>query len=218
MSSRSRRQTASANATVPGVGTLEAGLAGVVLAGGRNSRMGGLDKGLIPFRGAPLALRAVGLLAAIFGEVVLVTNSAQSYPPLPAGVLLAEDVFAGQGPLAGIHAGLSRVSCEAAFCTACDMPFLTAGFVRRLVRRFRDLACDALLPRVAGQVEPLAAVYRRSLLGEIERILGDGRGSSVRRLFPAMRTEYLDLPDTPGTRRLFVNLNTPEDVDQICGA
>jgi molybdopterin-guanine dinucleotide biosynthesis protein A len=196
---------------------MEKELSAVVLAGGRNSRMGGLDKGRIPFRGVPLALRAVRLLAGIFEEVVLVTNSAEGYPGLPAGVLLTGDLFPGRGPLAGIHAGLARSSRQAAFCVACDMPFLSAGLIRRLARRFRALDCDVLLPRVGAEVEPLHALYHRRLLAAMERLLSDGQGNSVRRLFPEARTEYLELPDTAQVRRAFTNLNTPEDVRRLCG-
>jgi len=179
--------------------------------------MGGLDKGRIPFRGLPLALRAVRLLVGIFEEVVLVTNAAEGYPGLPAGVLLAGDLFPGQGPLAGIHAGLARSSRQAAFCVACDMPFLAAGLIRRLARRFRELDCEVLLPRVGEEVEPLHALYHRRLLGRMERLLADGQGNSIRRLFPQARTEYLDLPDTAAVRRIFTNLNSPEDVRRLCG-
>ena len=72
--------------------------------------MGGLDKGLLVFDGLPLASRTAKLLAEVFEEVVLVTNSAESYPGLPAGVLRTGDLYPGQGPLAGVHAGLAR--CE----------------------------------------------------------------------------------------------------------
>jgi molybdopterin-guanine dinucleotide biosynthesis protein A len=191
-------------------------LSAVVLAGGRNSRMGGLDKGRIAFRGVSLALRTVRLVAGIFEEVVLVTNSAEGYPGLPEGVLVTGDRFPGQGPLAGIQAGLTRSSRQAAFCVACDMPFLSAGLIRRLARRFRELGCDVLLPRVGEEVEPLHALYHRRLLGQMERLLADGQGNSVRRLFPAARTAYLQLPDTERVRRIFTNLNTPEDVRRLC--
>jgi len=192
-------------------------LSAVVLAGGRNSRMGGVDKGRIPFKGLPLALRAVRLLAGIFEEVVLVTNSAEGYPGLPAGVLLTGDLFPGRGPLAGIHAGLARSSRQAAFCAACDMPFLSAGLIRRLARRFRELGCDVLLPRVGGEIEPLHALYHRRLLAQMERLLADGQGNSIRRLFPVVRTEYLELADSARIRRIFTNLNTPEDIRKLCG-
>jgi molybdopterin-guanine dinucleotide biosynthesis protein A len=180
--------------------------------------MGGVDKGLLLYEGEPLAVRTLKLLAGIFGELVLVTNSSESYPGLPAGVQQTGDLFPGQGPLAGIHAGLVRTSRQAAFCVACDMPFLSAGFIRRLVRRFRALECDVLLPRIGGEIEPLAAIYRCSLLPAIEPLLADGQGNSVRRLFPSVRTGYLELADTAEVRRIFTNLNTPEDIRKLCGA
>ena len=192
-------------------------LAGVVLAGGRNRRMGGLDKGLLLFRGVPLVIRTAGLLAELFEEVILVTNSADGYPGLPAGVLLTGDRYAGRGPLAGIHAGLARSGREAAFCVACDMPFLSPDLIREQIQRFQELDCDVLLPRVRGEIEPLHAVYRRSLLPAIERLLSDGEGNSIRRLYPAVRTAYFELEDTAATRAAFTNINTPEDVERLCG-
>ncbi len=180
--------------------------------------MGGLDKGLLPFQGLPLASRTARLLSGVFAEVVLVSNSEEIFPGLPAGVLRARDLFPGRGPLAGVHAGLARSSGQAACCLACDMPFLTAGFLRRLARRFHRLNCDVLLPRIGERIEPLAAIYRRSLLPALESLLRDGQGNSLRRLFPEVRTGYLELGDTPATRRLFTNLNTPEDYQKACGA
>jgi len=194
------------------------GLSGVVLAGGRNSRMGGIDKGQLLFQGLPLVSRTAGMLAGVFGEVVLVTNSAEAYTGLPPGVLRIADLYPGRGPLAGVHAGLVRSSGEAACCVACDMPFLSAAFLRRLARRFLRLDCDVLLPRVGGEIEPLAAIYRRSLLPALEGLLADGHGNSLRRLYPVVRTEYLELGQTAAVRRLFTNLNTPEDYRRLCGA
>lgn len=205
----------SGNDTVRAVRELEKDLAGVVLAGGRNRRMGGQDKGRILWQGVPLAVRAVELLAGIFEEVVLVTHAPEGYPGLPAGVLTAEDLYPGRGPLAGIHAGLARSSRAAAFFAACDMPFLSPGLIREQVRRFRQLDCDVLLPRVGGEIEPLHAIYRRTLLPVVERLLSDGEGNSIRRLFPRVRTAYYELEDSEAIRSAFTNLNTPEDFQSL---
>lgn len=191
-------------------------LAGVVLAGGRNSRLRGLDKGQLSYRGVPLAVRAVVLLADIFEEVVLVTNSTQGYPGLPDGTLQTADLLPGRGPLSGIHAGLSRCSGEAAFCVACDMPFLDPELIREQVRLYRQQDCEVLLPRLLGRIEPLHAIYRRSLLPDVERLLSDGEGYAIRRLFETARTAYLDLEDKPEIRAVFTNINTPEDLDRLC--
>jgi molybdopterin-guanine dinucleotide biosynthesis protein A len=192
-------------------------LSAVVLAGGRNTRMGGLDKGRIPFRGVPLAVRAVRLLAGLFQEVILVTNNPEAYPELSGLTLLTADRFQGCGPLGGLHAGLLASSRPAALCLACDLPNLSADFIRRQTGIFFERDCEVLLPRVRGEVEPLHAIYRKSLIGPIEKILNDGQGYSIRRLFPLARTEYLDLEDEPEVMRMFANINLPEDLDVLRG-
>jgi molybdopterin-guanine dinucleotide biosynthesis protein A len=173
--------------------------------------MGGLDKGLVPVQGVPLTVRVLRLLAPLFEEVILVTNQPELYGPLAGSAVLTGDRIAGRGPLGGIHAGLGRAEGQAAFCVACDMPYLSADFIRRQVEAFLERDCDILLPRVRGEIEPLHGIYRKKLLGQIERILTDGQGYSIRRLFPLVRTEYLELEDRPEILKMFTNINEPGD-------
>jgi molybdopterin-guanine dinucleotide biosynthesis protein A len=205
------------NATVLAVSAVERSLSAVVLAGGRNTRLGGLNKGLAFFQGIPLAVRVLRLLAGLFEEVILVTNQPEQYAPVAGSAVLAGDLFSGCGPLGGIHAGLHRAGSPAAFCVACDMPFLSADFIRRQSELFLERDCDILLPRVRKEIEPLHAIYRKTLLGDIERILTDGKGYSIRRLFPLVRTEYLDLEDRPEVLRMFTNINLPEELAALGG-
>jgi len=192
-------------------------LSAVVLAGGRNARMGGLDKGLAPVQGEPLAVRVLRILAPLFEEVILVTNQPGQYRPLAGSAVLIGDLFPGRGPLAGIHAGLARTGGEAAFCLACDMPYLSADFIRRQTEAYLARDCDVLLPRVRGEIEPLHAIYRKTLLDAIERILTDGQGYSIRRLYPLVRTEYLELEASSEVVRMFTNVNEPGDLDALRG-
>ncbi|MBP8140226.1 MAG: NTP transferase domain-containing protein, partial [Burkholderiales bacterium] len=80
---------------------------GVVLAGGQGRRMGGVDKGLVPFRGSPMAAHAIARLAPQVGAVVVNANqNADAYAAL--GHRVVPDAVGGfAGPLAGLHAGLS---------------------------------------------------------------------------------------------------------------
>jgi molybdopterin-guanine dinucleotide biosynthesis protein A len=197
------------------VSAAENRLSGVVLAGGRNTRMGGLDKGLVPFHGTPLVVHVLTILAGLFEEVILVTNQPESYAPLAGTALLTGDLFRGCGPLGGIHAGLDRAGYPAAFCVACDMPYLSDEFIRRQAELFLQRDCDILLPRVRGEIEPLHGIYRKALIGSIERILSDGNGYSIRRLFTEVRTEYLDLEDSPEVLRMFTNINLPGDLPAL---
>jgi molybdopterin-guanine dinucleotide biosynthesis protein A len=126
------------------------------------------------------------------------------------------DRYPGRGPLAGLQAGLEACLHKAAFCVACDMPYLDVELIRTQAALFRRLQSEqvpaaVLLPRTGSLIEPLHGIYRRDLEPEIRALLEDGEGYSIRRLFPRVATRYLDLPDTPRTRRRFFNLNTPED-------
>jgi len=165
--------------------------------------------------------RVLSLLAELFGEQVLVTNNPADYEdlrPARAGLpalVLTEDHFKGRGPLGGLHAGLHAASRPAVFCVACDMPFLDRALITRQVECFLGgtPACEALVPRVGQLIEPLHAVYARSLAAAAERILAaaDG-GRSVRVLLEQARTAYWDLEDTAACRCAFFNINTPKDL------
>lgn len=177
--------------------------------------MGGLEKGLIPFDGVPLAVRIVDLLSGLFDEVILVAGSSAAYGALADRVIVTEDIFKGCGPLGGIHSGLARSGKQAAFCVACDMPYLSAALIRRQLALFAALGCDVLIPRIGREIEPLHGVYRKTVLGEIERILADGGGYSIRRLYPAVHTLYMELAGSAEVQAIFANLNSPIDLRSL---
>jgi molybdopterin-guanine dinucleotide biosynthesis protein A len=195
------------------------GISAIVLAGGRNTRMEGRDKCSLALRGRPLLVQVVELLRNLFAEVIVVTNRPAGYPGIPAEVRVVEDRYQGCGPLGGLQAGLEAVGEAAAFCAACDMPYLDAPLIRRQVALYRRLQAEhppaaVLLPRSGSLIEPLHGVYSRELEPTIRSLLEDGRGYSIRRLFARVRTCYLELPETAATRRHFFNLNSPEDVQR----
>jgi molybdopterin-guanine dinucleotide biosynthesis protein A len=195
-------------------------VAGLILAGGRGTRMGSRDKCLVPVDGIPVVRRVLELLTGLFEELVLVTNNPEEYEDLrdPLHGLrqlrVTEDRFRARGPLAGIHAGLSATRRPAVFCVACDMPFLDPEMITRQVQRFLEVreTCEALVPRVGELIEPLHAVYASALAGRAERILADGEGNSVRLLLNEARTVYWDLEDSAASRSAFFNINTPKDL------
>src|SRR5437763_2458941 len=108
--------------------------AGVVLCGGRSSRMG-VPKAWLPFGGELMLQRVVRVLREAVGPVVVVAAPGQDVPPLPSDVEIVRDEVEGRGPLAGLAAGLAALEgkADAAYLSACDVPFLTPAFVRRVV-------------------------------------------------------------------------------------
>ena len=175
-------------------------LAGYVLTGGRSSRMG-CDKALLPFGGGALVesvARAVKLAA---GSAVLVGNP-RLYRHL--GYAAIPDLYPGTGPLGAILTALDHTSADWNLVAACDMPELSAEFLRLLVNAADG---DAVVPiGPSGRPEPLCAVYHRRSRPVLERALARGVGS-VRAALKDLRVTFVSVPEV----LYFQNVNTPED-------
>ncbi|HEX5493182.1 MAG TPA: NTP transferase domain-containing protein [Mycobacteriales bacterium] len=151
-------------------------MAGVVLAGGRSTRMG-TAKADLDWHGSTLLYRTAALLTrTVNGPVVVVSAPAQPLPSLPAGAAVVQDPVEGLGPMQGIAAGLAAVADRAAVAFVCstDMPFLHPAFVRRVLREAADPRVDLVLPVARGFRQPLAAAYRTSLAGLIATLVCEG--------------------------------------------
>jgi molybdenum cofactor guanylyltransferase len=152
------------------------GSAGVVLAGGRSSRMG-TPKAALEWHGSTLLRRTADILArATGGPVVVVRAAGQPLPALPPDVEVVDDPREGKGPVQGIAAGLAALAGRAdlAFISATDMPFLHPAFVGRVLRAVGD-STDVALPVARGYPQPLAAAYRTALAPVLERLIAAER-------------------------------------------
>jgi molybdenum cofactor guanylyltransferase len=198
--------------------------AGMVLAGGRSSRMG-TAKAALEWHGSTLLCRTVGIVArATSGPVVVVRAAGQDLPELPEGTVVADDPHEGKGPVQGIAAGLAALSglAEVAFVSSTDMPFLHPAFIRRVLdvaARSMVTGTDVVLPVARGYQQPLAAAYRVSLAETAERLVIQGRLRPAF-LFGECRVETLDeaaLKRDPVLAALdpdldsVLNVNTPAD-------
>ncbi len=192
---------------------------GVVLCGGRSSRMG-RPKAWLPFGGELLLPRVVRLLGEAVDPVVVVAAPGQDAPPLPGHIAVVRDEEDGRGPLQGLAAGLKALGdrIDAAYLSSCDAPFLRPAFVRRLIELLGDAV--ACVPRVGDHYQPLAAVYRVEAIDAVRRLLAANRGGGVapplHSLFAAVPTRVVgdvELADVDSTFQTLRNLNTPEEYE-----
>jgi molybdenum cofactor guanylyltransferase len=190
------------------------GIAGIVLCGGKSTRMGS-PKALLPFGPETMLQRVVRLLSAVVEPIVVVTATDQELPDLPAGVIVTRDERQGRGPLEGLRAGLKALPehADAAYVTSCDVPLLELGFVRQML----DLARghDVAVMEIDGFTHPLSAVYRRATLPHIEDLLAHDRLRPVF-LFDAVNTRRVkpeEMTADPELRTLR-NLNTRDDYER----
>ena len=185
---------------------------GIVLCGGKSRRMG-RSKVMLPFGPESMLRRVVRLLGESAEPVVVVAAAGQELPQLAATIRVVRDHRPNRGPLEGLRAGLEalRGQAEAVFVTGCDVPLLKPGFVRRMIELAHGY--DVAVPHVDGHDEPLAAVYRTSVLPQAEALLAADRLRPAF-LFDHVRTRRVmaaELTDVdPGLRSL-ANVNSPAD-------
>ena len=186
--------------------------AGLILGGGDSRRMG-RPKAWLPFGDEPLLSRVIRQLQEVVAPIVVVGAADVPLPPLPAGVEYLCDRQPDRGPLEGLRVGLAALAPHAprAFVVGCDYPFVAPAYIERLATL--SAGHDAAVVRVDGRLHPLAAVYRTSLVANIDELLGSGRSalldlitqSNVRLVEP---TELADLPSPLASLQ---NVNTPEE-------
>lgn len=184
---------------------------GVLLAGGRATRMGGADKGLVTLAGRPLAQHVLDRLRPQVAAVLVNANrNADTY--LGMGVAVVPDPIAGYpGPLAGLLAGMERADTELVLMVPCDSPFLPADLVSRLVRALDTSGADVAVAHDGSRRQPAFLLVRRGLQGDLRRWLEAG-GRKIDAWFERHRVADADLSDCPDA---FVNINTPEERDMI---
>ena len=184
------------------------GWTGVVLAGGKSSRMG-QDKALIELDGRKLLDRALDLLDPHVAEL-LVIGDPDKYGFV--GPFVIGDEWPGKGPLGGIATAMRYASNDRLLVTGCDLPGLNERFFDLLKSQLGN-ATDAVVPRHEGLIEPLAAAYHRGAQPTFRRCVE----IDVLKMSDALsqvRTSYVEvIPGRDGwPADLFRNINAPGDL------
>ena len=185
---------------------------GIVLAGGKSTRMG-VPKATLRFGPETMLQRVVRLLSTVVSPIVVVAARDQELPELPPATLVTRDEREERGPLEGLRAGLKALpaTVDAAYVTSCDVPLLVPAFVERMIALRAD--DDIAVMEIDGFSHPLSAVYRRATLPRIEALLAEDRLRPAF-LFEAVRTRRVkpeEMVVADPQLATLRNLNTRED-------
>jgi len=181
-----------------------------VLAGGKSSRLGVVNKPLIEIEGVPIITRTVSLLRPLFREILIA--GWPSGEPGPEDVRIIGDNFHGAGPLAGIEAAMKASATPYLFIFGGDMPWLSGSIITRQAEFFMKELPDVLVPLIGVMTEPLHAIYKCSLHRALEKFLIQATSPSVRDFYQLTSVLYFSLPGTEEVHRAFTNINTPSDL------
>jgi len=187
----------------------------IVLAGGKGLRLG-RDKVQETVGADNLLQRVLSQLASFGGDIIIVTAGDKSLPPFNGyqRSRVVADIYPGGGALGGIYTGLAVSNSPYSLVVACDMPFLNKALLRYMIGL--SAGFGLVVPRLGDLVEPLHAVYSKSCLVPMERMLKRDN-LEVRGLFELVSVRYVesDEIDRFDPQHLsFFNVNTEADLEK----
>jgi molybdenum cofactor guanylyltransferase len=185
--------------------------AGIILAGGLNSRMKGQNKALLSVGDRSIMEKQIALFQELFEQVIVVSNHPLEL--ISWGITIVSDLYPVRSSLTGIHSGLFYTRPPHAFITACDMPFLKKEMILVLLRDL-DPKRDVIVPVTSEGFQPLCAVYSRRCLHPIEEQLIKGE-LKISTLFSKLKVKKIPediLRSVDPELISFFNINTQEDL------
>ena len=172
----------------------------------------GANKALLRIGSETLIEKAAGKVALVTAEVVVSADDPALYAFV--GVPVVPDQFAGQGPLAGLHAGMSRSSRSLVLLLACDLPLISEAMLRVLIESCEGY--DAVIPRTSeGGLHPLCGVYRRTCLPDLEANLRRGVNKMTSIFDGGLTVRWLDASVGTFSDQELWNVNTPQDLARL---
>jgi molybdenum cofactor guanylyltransferase len=182
-------------------------ITGLILAGGRGSRMGGVDKGLQNYRGLPLAMHALLRLSPQVGQVMINANrNLGAYESFGAPVW-PDALPDFSGPLAGFLAGLDHCETPYLVTVPCDTPLFPTDLVARLSSALEAQGAEIAMARTGAQVQPVFTLMKTSLLESLVRFT-EGGGRKIDRWTAQHHTVEVDFDDESA----FANANTQDEL------
>ena len=189
---------------------MQKNITGIILSGGKNSRMG-VNKAFLEINGVRLIDHILSVYRKIFSEIIIVTNEPLAYAGFPDTTIVT-DIYKGKGSLGGIYTGLFYARNDYAFVAACDMPSLNTEFILFLIEQISNY--EIVVPELPEGFQALHAIYSRRCLPAIQKmILADKL--KISGLFKDIRSLKITedkIKHFNHDGRLFLNLNTPEDL------
>ncbi|HAS79639.1 MAG TPA: molybdenum cofactor guanylyltransferase [Fusobacteriaceae bacterium] len=171
-----------------------------LLAGGKNSRMGGFTKSFLKFKDEYFFQRILEEFKN-FNRIVIVSNEKKLYEKYK--VESFEDIIKEKGPLGGIYTALLSIN-DSCLVVACDMPFLKQKKILSFYDYLDDY--DAVIPLYKGRPQPLCSLYNISVLKYIKEAI-DNNDLKIMIPLKKAKIKFIEIDDN----ELFVNINTPEE-------
>lgn len=170
--------------------------------------MGGVDKGLQPFRGKPMVAHAIERLAPQVDELLINANrNPEAYAELGHRVI-ADEIEGFAGPLAGFERGLAHASGDLVVTVPCDSPFLPLDLVARLREALERDGADLAVAKTGDQLHPVFSLMERAVHDSLKSFLSSGQ-RKIDKWYEALKVTEVAFDDEADA---FLNINTREEL------
>ena len=180
---------------------------GIILAGGKSSRMG-TDKGMLELNGNIIVEHIIEQLKPNVDELIIIANN-ENYNNL--GFRVYNDVVEPCGPMGGIFTALKNSITENNMVVSCDIPNITSDIISHIISNIGDEA--VLVPVHNGNTEPLCAVYKKSTAKDFKTFI-ESENYKMKDALNKLNTRYFDVSEYSGfSENTFSNINTPQEYE-----
>lgn len=178
-----------------------------ILAGGKSSRMNYNNKALLNYKEKAFIEHIIEA-GKNFEKTIIVANNKEVYKQFKVDIV--SDIYAGNGPLSGIHSALINSETDKVLCIACDMPLISKNALELLSSM--DDNYEVLVPKVNGRLQPLCSIYSKSAIGKIENALKN-KENKLQKLIGTLK--FVEVDEKNFSIEEFFNINTPDDLKRL---
>lgn len=186
-------------------------ISAIILAGGRATRMGGVDKGLVQFKAKPLIDHVISRLKPQVDEIIINANREITQYNLLGYRVVQDEITDFAGPLAGIQLGLKYATNDLVLCVPCDSPLLPENLVSQLKTALIKDGADIAIATCGGNTHPVFCLCKKKLLPNLESFLTEGN----RKVSAWQKSQKYVEVDFGDNEDAFENLNCPEDIIKL---
>lgn len=181
-----------------------------ILAGGKSSRMNYNNKAFLSFKEKTFIEHIINA-GKSFKEIIIVANDKEVYERFNLRVV--EDIYKGNGPLAGIHSALKSSNTDYVLCVACDMPLVSSELLDFLGNYNEDY--EILVPKYKERLQPLCSIYSKNIIGKIEESLIRNENKLQRFIMASNYKVIEELDNRKFEEEDFLNVNTPIEFNEL---